>query len=338
MNKCRPTQIPPILNEGTFPLNCIDEAKLFNEHFSNKCKLILNNSSLPVFEYITDKRIESVSIKDEDILFLIRKLNPNKAAGSDGISGQMLLIADSFAVLPLRLFHNILETSLYPNMWKLANVTPFFKKDDKQLVKNNQPISLHPICGNLFKKMILTSLYSYLNNNSLITQNQSGFRPGDSTTNQLLFLVNEIHKVFENPKSLEVRAVFLDISKAFDKVWHQRLLFKLKQNGISGKLLNLFESYLHNRKQGVALNGTRSVHFYFLSILMICKKHIKSNANFFADDTMLFSVIKDPQLSASDLNHDLEVINQWAYQWKMAFNPVPTKQATEILFSCKKKK
>ena len=70
---------------------------------------------------------------------------------------------------------------------------------------------------------------------------------------------------------------------------------------------------------------------------MICKKNIKSNVKFFADDTMLFSVIKDPQLSASDLNHDLEVINQWAYQWKMAFNPDPTKQATEILFSCKKK-
>ena len=69
---------------------------------------------------------------------------------------------------------------------------------------------------------------------------------------------------------------------------------------------------------------------------MICKK-IKSFVNFFADDTLLFSVIKDPQLSASDLNHDLEGISQWEYQWKMAFNPDPTKQATEILFLCKKK-
>ena len=139
-------------------------------------------------------------------------------------------------------------------MCKLANVPPIFKKYDKQLVKNYEPISLLPICGKLFEKMIFTSLYSYLNNNSLITQNQSGFRPSDSTTNQLLFLVNKIHEAFENPNSLEVRAVFLDISKAFDKVWHKGLLFKLKQNGISGKLLNLFESYLHNRKQRVALN------------------------------------------------------------------------------------
>ena len=89
------------------------------------------------------------------------------------------------------------------------------------------------------EKMIFTRLYSYLNNNNRITQNKYEFRPGDSTTNQLLFLVNEIHEVFEDPKSLEVRAVFLDISKDYDKVSHQGLLVKLKQNGISGKLLNL---------------------------------------------------------------------------------------------------
>ena len=84
----------------------------------------------------------------------------------------------------------------------------------------------------MFEKILFNNLYSYLIANDLITKNQSGFRPGDSTINQLLFLVNEIHEAFENPKSLEVRAVFVDISKAFDKVWHDGLIFKLKQNGI----------------------------------------------------------------------------------------------------------
>ena len=87
-----------------------------------------------------------------------------------------------------------------------------------------------PICGNIFEKIIFNNLYSYLNVNDLITKNQSGFRPGDSTTNQLLYLVNEIHQAFEDPKSLELHSVFLDISKAFDKVWHDGLVFKLKQN------------------------------------------------------------------------------------------------------------
>ena len=160
--------------------------------------------------------------------------------------------------------------------------------------------------------MIFNSLYLYLSSNNLITSNQSGFRPGDSCPNQLLFLVNEIHKAFEDPKSLELRAVFLDISKAFDKVWHEGLLFKLKQNGVTGKLLKFFESYLHNRNQRVALNGFYSNYsaiesgvpqgsvlgpLLFLVYINDLEKNIKSHVNFFADDTMLYSVVKDPNLS-----------------------------------------
>ena len=240
-------------------------------------------------------------------------------------------------------------------------MTPVFKKGDKQLIKNYRPISLLPICSKIFEKIIFKNLYSYLNTNNLLTKNQSGFRPGDSTTNQLLYLVNEIHLAFENPKSLEVRAVFLDISKAFDKVWHDGLIFKLKQNGVSGSLLIVFQNYLYNRKQRVVLNGSYSVisavesgvpqgsvlgPLLFLMYINDLEKNIKSNIKFFADDTMLFSIVKDPTISASDLNHDLNIIYQWAHQWniiyqwahqwKMQFNPDPTKQATEVLFSCKK--
>ena len=354
MNKSRAPKIPPILDMGNFILNCSDKARLFNEFFAKQCTLLLNDSVLPEFHYITDERIDNVNITDDDILLLIRKLNPNKASGSDGISGQMLLICDDSVVPPLRIiFQNILSTSVYPDLWKVADVTPIFKKEDKQLIKNYRPISLLPICGKIFEKLIFNKLYSYLSSNSLITKNQSGFVPGDSCTNQLLFLINEIHEAFENQSSLEVRAVFLDISKAFDKVWHEGLLFKLKQNGVSGKLLKFFESYLNNRKQRVALNGFYSDYasiqsgvpqgsvlgpLLFLVYINDLESNIISNVKFFADDTMLYSIVHNPNKSASDLNHDLEIINQWAYQWKMSFNPDPNKQATEILFSSKKKK
>ena len=222
----------------------------------------------------------------------------------------MLLLCDNSIVLPLKvIFQNILATSTYPNVWKLANVTPIFKKGDKQLIKNYRPITLLPICGKIFEKIIFNILYSYLDANNLITKNHSGLRPEDSTTNQLLYLVNEIHQAFEDHKSLEVRAVFLDISKAFDNVWHDGLLFKLTQNGVSGGLLKLFENYLHNRKQRVVLNGTYSDYsliesgvpqgsvlrpLLFLIYINDLEKNIKSNIKFFADDTVVLSIIKDP--------------------------------------------
>ena len=315
--------------------------------------MIISDSILPDSHYITEARINSIEITRESILAVIRSLNPNKATGCDEISGQMLRICDESVVMPLMIiFNNILECSVYPDQWKLANVVPIHKKEDKQLVKNYRPISLLPICGKIFEKLIFDGLYLYLVSNNLITKNQSGFVPGDSCTNQLLFLINEIHEAFEDPKSLEVRAVFLDISKAFDKVWHDGLIFKLRQNGVSGKLLNFFQSYLSNRKQRVAVNGFYSefadiesgvpqgsvlgplLFFVYINDL---EKDIKSNVKFFADDTMLYSIVKDPTQSASDLNHDLEKINQWANQWKMAFNPDPNKQANEVLFSCKTK-
>jgi len=200
-------------------------------------------------------------------------------------------------------------------------------------------------------KIIFNNLYTYLIDNRLITKNQSGFRPGDSTTNQLLYLVDEIHRSFDNKDCLEVRAVFLDISKAFDKVWHEGLIFKLEQNGVSGSLLNLFQNYLSNRKQRVVLNGSFSDYtgiesgvpqgsvlgpLLFLIYINELERDIKSNIKFFADDTMLFSIVKNPELTAADLNHDLEKIQQWAHQWKLEFNPDPAKQATEVLFSCKR--
>ena len=80
-------------------------------------------------------------------------------------------------------------------------MTPIFKKGDKQLIKNYRPIPLLPICGKILEKNIFNNLYTYLHTNNLITSDQSGFRPGDSTTNQILYLVDEIHQAFDSTKS-----------------------------------------------------------------------------------------------------------------------------------------
>ena len=265
---------------------------------------------MPFLSYLTDKRLHNIPITNDDIIALIRGLNPAKANGPDGISGRMLILGDESLVLPLKLiFLNITETGIYPDMWKLANVTPIHKKGNKQLVKNYRPISLLPICGKLLEKIIFKNLYNFFDSNYLISKNQSGFRPGESTVNQLVDFVNEIHKSFDKYESLETRAVFLDISKAFDKVWHEGLIFKLKQNGVTGSVINLLTNYLTNRKQCVVLNGSSSEFLpiksgvpqgsvlgplLFLIYINDLEVNLKSKTKFFADDTMLFSIVVIP--------------------------------------------
>ena len=139
--------------------------------------------------------------------------------------------------------------------------------------------------------------------------------------------------------------------QSFSIFRHDSLIFKLKQNGVSGPVLNLLTNYLQNRKQRVVLNGSSSNYFptesgvpqgsvlgplLFLIYINDLEKNIKSKIKFFADDTMIFSVVQGTALTASVLNHDLELINMWAYQWKMAFNPEPNKQAVEVLISQKR--
>ena len=96
-------------------------------------------------------------------------------------------------------------------------------------------------------------MFKFFNENNLISQKQSGFKPGDSCINQLISITHEIYEALD--AGFEVRSVFLDISKAFDKVWHEGVLFKLSQNGISGNLLELLTDFLKNTKQRVTLNG-----------------------------------------------------------------------------------
>ena len=216
------------------------------------------------------------------------------------------------------------------------------QKNSRQTVSNYRPISLLPICGKIFEKLM----------NSLIQEtclkNQSGFRPGDSTINQLLSITTEIYEAFEDYD--EVRAVFLDISKAFDKVWHEGLIYKLEQNGISGNLLNLLKSYLSKRMQRVVINGVQSGWEYiysgvpqgsvigpllFLIDINDLTDNIKSNMKLFADDSFLFARVTNVNTTHEKIVSDLDTITKWANKWKMKFNPDITKQAIEVIFSAK---
>ena len=134
-------------------------------------------------------------------------------------------------------------------MWKLANVAPIFKKVNNQLIKI-------PACGKILEKIIFSNLYIYLPPKDLITNiNRVFVQAIPQLTNYYIFLMKSIRLLMALNL---VRTVFPDISRAFDKVWHDGLIFKLGQNGITGNLLRFFQNYLSNRKQRVVLNGSYS--------------------------------------------------------------------------------
>ena len=204
--------------------------------------------------YLTDNYLSFVIFPQDDVAKIIQNLDPNKAHGHDNISIRMLKICGSSIYKPLEMiFKQCIETGVFPSEWKKANIVPIHKKGDKQTLENYRPVSLLPICGKILERLMFNEMFNFFIENKLISSNQSGFKPGDSCINQLLSITHEIYESFD--VGLEVRSVFLDISKAFDKVWHDGIIYKLTQNGILGNLLNLLENILKERKQHIDLNG-----------------------------------------------------------------------------------
>ena len=119
-------------------------------------------------------------------------------------------------------------------------------------------MSLLPICGKIFENLIFNAIYFLFEDHKLLNPRQSGFKKNDFCINQLVSITHQIYSAFECDPSLEVRGVFLDLSKAFDNVWHDGLIYKLKLLGISGSLLKLIQNYLDSWFQRVLLNGQTS--------------------------------------------------------------------------------
>ena len=208
----------------------------------------------------TNKRLKSFEINENDLLLITKNLNTNKAHGWDDISIRMIQACGKSITLPLKLlFKTILEEGTFPEDWKKSNVVRIHKKESKNLIKNYRPISLLPIFSNILERLIFNSIFNYFRQNNLFTECQSGFIPGDSCVAQLLSITHEFYQSFDCSPTEILRGFFLDISKGFDKVWHEGLLFKLRSYRIEGSLLRLLKNYLTALQQRVVLNGQTSL-------------------------------------------------------------------------------
>jgi hypothetical protein len=213
-------------------------------YFVSQSTVDASSASLPGIVPDALHNTDIPHIERATVLKLLLSLDIGKATGPDGIGNRLLKEAAPSICDPLcALFNKSLQAGVFPDCWKRANVIPIHKKNSLTDCGNYRPISLLPCISKVFEKLIFNHVYSFWKEHNVISAKQSGFTPGDSTVNQLTSLSDAIYRAFEN--GTEVRAVFLDLSKAFDKVWHKGLIYKLKRAGIPcirGDLLAWFRS------------------------------------------------------------------------------------------------
>ena len=266
------------------------------------------------------------------------KLDVNKAKGSDLIGNRILKECSDVLSLPLTiLFNSSLDNGIFPTDWKKADVCPVFKKDNPQLISNYRPISLLSPTSKILERLVYNRLYEFCFANKLLTPQNSGFKKNESAMNQLIHLTTLIYNGLKDNK--KIAAVFLDISKAFDRVWHDGLIHKLNKVGVHGKLLKWLKSYLSKRSQRVLINGKFSSFIeitsgvpqgsilgpllfliYFNDIVDDVKNHIF----LFADDTTIVSINSTWENVQFSLNEDLKKIEKWSSDWLTSFNPSKT--------------
>ena len=178
----------------------------------------------------TNNRLNDINFNYGKVLKSIKSLDLNIAHDHDGVPIIMFKLSCPSIIKPfLIIFLHCLKSGTIPEDWKQGNVVPVYEKDNKQTVNNYRPLSLLPICSKIFGKLIFNLIFEFFYH-SAYSINSSIFSAFDA-----------------NPSS-ELCCVFLDLSKTFDRVWHEVLPDKLQNSGINGNLLDLIESFLHNRR------------------------------------------------------------------------------------------
>ena len=282
----------------------------------------------------TTPHMESITVSTNGIAKLLKDLNPHKAVGPDQIKPLVLQkLRDVIAPILQVIFQRSLNTGRVPKDWSIAFVCPLFKKGDSSLASNYRPISLTSILCKVLEHVVKTNIVSHMDKYNLLYDLQQGFRSKRSCVTQLVTLIEDLmrNSIAGNQTDL----VLLDLSKAFDKVSHQKLLLKLHRYGIRGPTLKWFQAFLSDRTQTVVIDNEKSATvpvtsgvpqgsvlgpILFLIYINDLPDKTRSKVRLFADDTAIYlavSNLEDAQILQQDLDHPhlLEL------DWDMEFNP-----------------
>ena len=238
------------------------------------------------------------------------------------------------------LFNKCLKESCFPGCWKVSSMVPVLKNiGERSTAKNYCPVRLLSVVSKAFEKLVNNRIVDHLEKCDLFSDFQYGFRSSRSTTDVPTVVSDRIARAFN--RSGATRAVPLDLSKAFERVWHAGLLHKLKSYGISGQIFGLISSFRSNRRLQVVLNGKSSQEYpvsagvpqrsilgptLFLLYINDLPDDVMCNIAIYADDRTLYSKCDQ----ASDLWQQLELVSKlesdlqdtvdWGKKWLVDFN------------------
>ena len=270
-----------------------------------------------------------------EIITIVDNFKSNTSAGFDDINVKVVKRVIPFIVKPLcAIFNQCISQGKFPNKMKIAKVIPVFKGGAPDVMSNYRPISVLPIFSKILEKCIYNRLYSFISKCNIINNNQYGFRAGHSTSSALVNFVQKVVRAIDNKEILI--GLFLDLSKAFDTLDHQILLNKLHLYGIRGSVLDLFKSYLTNRKQHVVIENVKSENqqikcgvpqgsilgplLFLLYINDISHISHILQCILFADDTSIFLSHKNKNTLQTIFNQEINLISQWLSENKLTIN------------------
>lgn len=329
---------PVISNCDTFIVNNASTtdatviASEFNDYF--KSVFVTDDGSSPFYKKFSDlPPIENLDVSESGVLNLLLDLNIKKSPGPDEIPNAFLKRYALWCAKYLTLIYNLsLSTGLLPDDWKTSIVKPLHKQGDKHLIANYRPIALTCTCCKLLEHVIYKHVMKFLEANSVLSPAQHGFRHGFSTVTQLVEVIHDFASAINNHTQID--AIFLDFTKAFDKLSHPKLLLKVSHILKNSTICNWIESYLTSRKQCVSFNQATSTMLPVSSgvpqgsvlgplLFLLYINDIADNCNvkirLYADDCVIYSVINsiNDQLQ---LNRELHQLFQWCNTWQMSVN------------------
>lgn len=340
------SSVPPLFHGPEVLSTSKDKAELFARQFSTNSTLDDTGHPLPEFDARTPNSLTSLRVTVRMVADVIAKLDPFKATGPDGIPVVVLQrCSPELAPLLSKLFNKLLSESCFPSCWKSSSVIPVYKNSgERSDPRNYRPISLLPVISKVFESIINVALVRLLDSSGLFSDFQYGFRASRSTADILTVISEHFYRALNSCG--EARTIALDISKAFDKVWHAGLIHKLRSYGLSGPFLNIIKSFLLNRRIKVVLDGQQSKSYdinagvpqgsvlgptLFLLFINDLPDHIISKLAIYADDTTIYSChdktnsLFDKVEHAAFLEDDLRTVVEWGNDWLVTFNADKTK-------------